>query len=61
MNHLTKINKINEMNEKELVMKIFDWRKSWHVQYEESPYIYVGMFFFCLILVVSPKSTLKEI
>ncbi|KAF0991797.1 hypothetical protein HZS_4896 [Henneguya salminicola] len=29
------------MNEKELKMKIFDWKKSWHVQYQDSSYIYI--------------------
>ena len=39
---LTKIRLINELNEKELRMGIVCKPASWHTQYKESAWIYVG-------------------
>ncbi|XP_065056432.1 RNA-binding motif protein, X-linked 2-like [Rhopilema esculentum] len=42
MNPLTNVRNIAKLNEQELKYGIFDHRKSWHSQYKDSAYIFIG-------------------
>jgi hypothetical protein len=43
MNRVTKIRALNEINKKELELGISgDTKKSWHLDYKDSAWIYVG-------------------
>jgi len=42
MNPLTNVRNINQLNENDLKHGIFDHHKTWHSQYKDSAYIFVG-------------------
>ena len=44
------VRNIAKLNEQELKYGIFDHRKSWHSQYKDSAYIFIGILVFVFVL-----------